>query len=72
LRLFQHLYRLTIEVIPTNKVLVASLTSIGNYEKLGKFTVLSIFVPNFSALGSGGIPPVPPTILLSDYRVEGG
>jgi hypothetical protein len=28
--------------------------------------VLSIMVPHFSANGSGGVPPVPPTILMSD------
>ena len=27
--------------------------------------VLSIVVPHFPALGSGGVPPVPPTILMS-------
>ena len=27
--------------------------------------VLSIMVPHFPALGSGGMPPVPPTILMS-------
>ena len=27
--------------------------------------VLSIMVPNLSAIGSGGVPPVPPTILMS-------
>jgi hypothetical protein len=26
---------------------------------------LSIMVPHFPALGSGGVPPVPPTILMS-------
>ena len=28
--------------------------------------VLSIMVPHFFAIGSGGVPPVPPTILMSD------
>ena len=27
--------------------------------------VLSIMVPRFPAIGSGGMPPVPPTILMS-------
>jgi hypothetical protein len=27
--------------------------------------VLSIMVPHFPAIGSGGMPPVPPTILMS-------
>jgi hypothetical protein len=27
--------------------------------------VLSIMVPHFPAIGSGGVPPVPPTILMS-------
>jgi hypothetical protein len=27
--------------------------------------VLSIKVPHFPAIGSGGVPPVPPTILIS-------
>ena len=29
--------------------------------------VLSIIVPHFPALGSGGVPPVPPIILMSGY-----
>ena len=28
--------------------------------------VLSIMVPHIPALGSGGVPPVPPTILMSE------
>jgi hypothetical protein len=28
--------------------------------------VLSHMVPQFSAIGSGGVPPMPPTILMSD------
>ena len=27
--------------------------------------VLSIMIPDFPAIGSGGVPPVPPTILMS-------
>jgi hypothetical protein len=30
--------------------------------------VLSIMVPHFPALGSGGMPPVPPTILMSESK----
>ena len=30
--------------------------------------VLSIMVPNCSAKGSGGEPPVPPTILMTDSK----
>ena len=29
--------------------------------------VLSIMVPHFPAIGSGGVPPVPPTILMSEF-----
>ena len=31
--------------------------------------VLSIMVPHFPAIGSGVVPPVPPTILMSDQQL---
>ena len=34
--------------------------------------VLTILVPHFPALGSGGMPPVPPTILMSDSDMRIG
>jgi hypothetical protein len=33
--------------------------------KISKFTILITMVPHFPAIGSGGMPPVPPTILMS-------
>ena len=33
--------------------------------------VLSIMVPHFPAIGSGGVPPVPPTILMSGMQGPG-
>ena len=33
--------------------------------KMSKFMILIIMVPHFPAIGSGGMPPVPPTILMS-------
>jgi hypothetical protein len=32
--------------------------------------VLSIMVPQFPAIGSGGVPSVPPTILMSDVLLN--
>jgi hypothetical protein len=29
---------------------------------------LSIMVPHFPGIGSGGVPPVPPTILMSEWE----
>ena len=36
--------------------------------KMRQLMVLSILVPHFPPLGSGGVPPVPPTILMSASR----
>jgi hypothetical protein len=33
--------------------------------------VLRIMVPHYPAIGSGGVPPMPPTILMSDTGVGG-
>ena len=32
--------------------------------------VLSIMVPHYPAIGSGGMPPVPPTILMSAFLIN--
>ena len=42
----------------------------GNYQILGEFMVLSIMVPHFPNTGSGGMPPMPQTILMSVNIVQ--
>jgi hypothetical protein len=38
--------------------------------KMSKFTILIIMVPHFPAIGSGGMPHMPPTILMSDAKLQ--